>query len=368
MNGMLDKLLTVAALTAAGCAFAQPPQTPPATPFAQGYELGKDKFPAAYNAPARIDVNKSWDIFFTCSFIYWHADQEGMDIAFPTNATTGPYSVNTHVLQQPFEYKPGFKVGMGVDFDYDNWIGNLEYSWFRSTTATGWKAAPPDSRGTTYLWALSDWYYYGATNAYATDLYSKWNLKMDLLDATLSRPFYQGTKLTILPFGGLRAAWMRQMLHIKANEYLIAAPNPIVSKTLSNSWALGPRVGCQCHWLLGWGFRFEGDVAGSLLYTRYTTLAHREDDPAAAGTILYSADSNDSSVLRPMGDMEIGLGYGTYLNRQTYHFDLLATYDFNVMWGQNMMRELVNAFVFGETSEAGDLHLHGLTITARLDF
>ena len=361
-------LSSVAALIVGSSAFAQQVQPPcpaaqTASAFEQGYAINKDKFPAAYNAPARIEVNKSWDVFLTGSFIYWKADQDSMDLAYPT--TTTLQGLNASFKQQKTEYKPGFKLALGYDFDFDNWVGDVEYTWFRSTTSTGWLPAPADARGGTPIWVIGDWVYAVAAQYQALDILSQWKLKIDIVDGTMSRPFYQGRKLTVLPFGGLRAAMIRQNLHLSAN---IIAATPITSVTQSNSWAIGPRAGMQAHWLVGWGFRMEGDIAGSLLYTKYTKVAHREDDSTAVSVPFYSANFKDYVALRPMADLSLGMGWGSYFDRQNYHFDLLATYDFNVMWGQNMMRNLVNAYNYGATSDAGDLHLQGFTLTARFDF
>ena len=68
-----------------------------------------------------------------------------------------------------------------------------------------------------------------------------------------------------------------------------------------------------------------------------------------------------------MADMSIGLGWGSYFACQDYHFDLLAPYDFNVMWGQNMMRQLVSSYSY-TVGAPGDLQIQGLTVTARFDF
>ena len=364
MNVNFTKLISSAAavLAVGSSAYAQQKScapTPAPCCFEQGYEICNDKFPAAYNASARIDVQCSWDFFATASFIYWHADQESMDLAFPYDVTGFPH--HDEILVQKFEYKPGFKVGLGMDFDHDNWVGFVEYTWFHQETSLGTADAPAGRS-----WAMTSWY--NNFLDHISTVKSEWKANLEILDATLSRPYYQGRKLTILPFAGLRGAWIRQNLRIEATSTEQGMTvNPIVSHNRSQSWAVGPRAGLQAHWLLGWGFRMEGDVSGSLLYTRYTKVSHIED--AGTGSSLGSLSYHDYNTLRPMADMGIGFGWGSYFDRQNYHFDLLATYDFNVMWGQNMMRQVTN-IVNGHltSSAAGDLHLQGLTVTARFDF
>jgi hypothetical protein len=389
MNVSFTKLISsAAAVLAASSAFAQTkaiPSCPAAPSFEQGYGVSSDKFPAAYNAAARVDTQNSWNIFTTASFLYWYADQEGMDYAIPTTANPGTQPFyNASALIHHFEFKPGFQVGLGMNFDFDNWVGLVEYTWFHQSTLTQSGLAPADTRGGTPIWGLMDWFIPNAggappppTNyAYARDFSSKWRANFDIIDATLCRPSYQGRKLTILPFGGLRAAWIRQNIRVAANVYDPAGVgttflfwDPLISHNRSKSWAVGPRAGFQGHWLLGYGFRMEGDVSGSILFTRYVSVTHREDSyTSMLPNTLYWTRFADYNTIRPMADLKVGLGWGSYFSRQNYHIDFLATYDFSVLWGQNMIRPLISSSVSTHTFEALDLHLQGLTATARLDF
>ncbi len=355
MNANFNQLIGSAAMIFAmsSTTFAQTNSCPPKKPapccYEQGYGLCDDKIPPAYNGAARFDVQCAWDFFMTGSFIYWHADQEGMDLAYPEDLGTG-YPLNDQIEIQKFEFKPGFKVGLGMNFEYDNWVGALEYTWFRQQTQTS-KTAPSGRH-----WQMTDWYATGG-GIIATSFDSKWRTHFDVLDATMSRPYYQSRKITITPFGGMRAAWIRQSLYIKA---IFPGDRPWISDNHSHCWSVGPRAGLQAHWLLGAGFRMEGDFSGSLLFTRFTEVSHKE--------YRCSLKYRDYNSLRPMTDMSVGLGWGSYFDHQNYHLDFLAAYDFNVMWGQNMMRSLVGTLNDGTTSEAANLHLQGLTATARFDF
>ncbi len=367
MNVNFTKLISSAAavLAVGSSAFAQSKTCPPTpsccTPSPvqpePGYELCGDKFPAAYNAAARFDVQCSWDVFATASFLYWYANQDAMGLAYPYPADSSDYSPTggTAVIQE-FSYNPGFKVGLGADFDHDNWVGFVEYTWFHQQTKT-----ENINAGAGNMFSMSDWFY----NLYdVTSFSSKWRSNLDILDATLSRPFYQGRSLTVLPFGGLRGAWIRQNLRMDASSVLLG---DVQSHNKSNSWAVGPRAGMQAHWLIGSGFRIEGDAAGSLLYTRFTNVGHRQDS-GTGGDIdtLYMPD--DLNTVNPTFDMGLGLGWGSYFDRQSYHFDLLANYDFNVFFGQNVMRTLVNTDNAYAEAATGSLYLQGLTVTARFDF
>ena len=350
-------------------------------PFEHGFPLEADKYPASFNASGRIEVQTSWDFFTTGSFIYWYAEQEGMDLGTYTavNGSGLILSPNNAKMQvQNFEYKPGFKFGLGMNFNNDNWVGFFEYTQLRSSTHT-FLTPPDDARGTPVLGPIL-WFYassgYLATGGinyssiYASSLNSSWHLKLDIFDATLSRPYYQGRKLTVTPFGGMRGALIRQNLRIDSMLlYGAGSSSNAVSHNHSHCWSVGPRAGLQAHWLLSWGLRLEGDLAGSALYTQYTTVAMRSDATPSNPTVGdASVRYKNYGTIRPMTEMNLGMGWGSYFDRQNYCFDLLATYDFNVMWNQNMIRALQNTENTLSSSNAPDLYIQGLTLTARLDF
>ena len=339
-----------------------------------------DHYSAAYNAPARIEVKKYWGFFLSGSFLYWAAEQDAMELAVNTTYVGGSYQnipSNGQFAVPNFDYKPGYKFALGIDFDYDQWVGLIEYTWFHQQSTSSFGPPPADVLGGTSLWRLTDWFAHsdlstGNIYSFAGDFHSKWRSNIDLVDMTLSRPFYQGRQLTINPFGGLRIASIRQNLKVVATQFTGTPPapvawNPLVSHNHSNSWGVGARAGLDGHWILGWGFRFEGDIAGSLLYNRFQSIAHREDTSDATNLTL-SGRLDEVNTFRPMADMKIGMGWGSYYFQQKYHFDLLATYDFSVMWGQNMMRYLTNELYQEIVASPGDLSIQGLTLTARFDF
>jgi hypothetical protein len=348
-------------------------------PFEQGYELCPSQYPRAFNAPAAIDLDAQWDLFINASFIYWHADQDYMDVATnavfnPTPNADGNFTAiaptSSHVAYQDFRYKPGFKVGLGFNTNYDDWVASLDYTWLHETTHTH-RNAPSDPAGTG-VWIQNGWFTgIDADNTVmqASALTSNWKLHIDMLDLSMSRPFYQGTALTILPYGGLRTLWIKQTFNV--NLFSQAAPSaaPWHSHNSSRSWALGPYGGFNTHWILGGGFRFEGTTGASILYTRYTKVRHSENDQGFPNATPFVGSIKSYGALRPILEAGMGFGWGSYFCSQSYHLDLSARYDFMIAWNQNMMRYLVGTLGHsGDVNPIGDLNLHGLTVNARFDF
>jgi len=368
MNSFTKSICIVAFLMGFGAnAFAQnknnpcPPANCPCPPrFEQGMELC-NTYPAAYNAPARIDLDGCWwDLDVYASFIYWHVSQESMDLPVLSLTTTG---APVGVVFQPFDYKPGFKVGIGSELGHDNWTWFAEYTRLHQTTTFSSTLAPG------FLWAQNSWFAPEADEeTYApTNLTSSWKMNFDMVDLDFSRPYYQGTYLTISPYGGLRGLWITEAVSIATNpgEASVSSTN-----IRSHCWSVGPLAGVCSHWLMGSGFRFEGKASGSLLFTRYTKLAVDEFFSAiATADVAVSANpiTQNYDVLRPAMELGIGIGWGTYLNCGKWYIDLSASYDFLHFWGQNMPRYYATV-VQGASITADSLQMHGLTTTARVDF
>ncbi len=375
---LLFSLLSISYVLAKDC--CPPPPCPP-TPckpcppvcFERGYPNEQCCFPSGYNEPADFELDPcAWDVWFDASFTYWDAEQEGMDLAVSSTelGTILLSPIDGSFLFQDRSFKPGFKVGVGMDLGRDHWSGSLEYTWFRSKTST--LGVPPvDARGGTAVWIFSNWFN-RQSNTAAVSMVSTWHLSLDILDAQLSRPYYQGTHLIIAPFGGMRGQWIRQKLNIFADIFTSSTVTPPLDATSSNhshSWAVGPRLGALAKWHLGWGIRFEGDVSGNLLFTRYTNVRHNQTptttqiNASAIGGKFQSYD-----CLRAGYEMNLGIGWGRYFDCRNYHFDLLASYDFQVFFNQNIMRQLADTIADGTGHSPSNLYLQGLTVRAQFDF
>jgi hypothetical protein len=296
--------------------------------------------------------------------------QEGLNIGVNTIARETP--INGHILVQEQSYKPGFKIGLGMDLGHDDWSTYAEYTWFRSKTSKT-STAPADTRVGTPVFALDTWMVAANEETVnARTVSSKWRLNMDLVDLGIMRPFYEGTHLIMAPFGGVRGQFIRQDFSLTAQglDQLTTAVPSVKATHKSHSWAVGPRAGCLAKWHLGWGVRFEGDVAASLLYTRYTKVSYSQNQALAANAALAGPGSrlHNYNCLRAVNEMNMGIGWGSYVGCRNYHLDLLLSYDFQVYWNQNMMRELVDATFEKTGSAASNLYLQGLTVKAQFDF
>lgn len=384
------KLFSCAALFLTSAAFAAPrfcaPKPEPKPCPLQGEPLTCDSRDA-YNAPAAIDLQlcDETHVFIDASFTYWYAGEEGMHIASNgvLSAPTVYFPEKLKTVFQSSDYKPGFKVGIGI-VTHHEWVLHAEYTWYRGTNKTN-TGAPPASQSLTAgtatalsgtpVWVVDDWFLQGTTVGQAlsgSNVSSRWKLAMDLIDLTIGRPFYQGTHVVISPFGGLRSALIRQKMDVAFTEnpsLYPLNPQPINSRNSSNSWSIGPRFGMDIDIVFNGGFRFAGELAASLLYTQYTKVKHKED--AAASTFnqgSLNASWSNYNCLRPVAELGLGIGWGQYFGDNKCHIDFSLDYDFSLFWEQNMMRRLLDDTLTGTGPSSSNLYFHGLTLTGRFDF
>ena len=333
----------------------------------RGHEVSADQMGAGYNQSAAISLSGEWDWFLQASFIYWHASQENMSLGFTTQ-TTGGQEQNPfpgHMVYQDFKYRPGFKVATGFDTKFDDWSFFAEYTWYHHNTHT---TKSEDSGLGIDIGNLTP-----NNNDVMSKISSEWELKVDILDVAVSRPYYQGTRLTVNPVVGLRAMWIHQEWEQDVTPLnLTAGPSPTTKGDLeleSKSWGLGPRFGFYSNWHLGGGFSVIGNAFASVLYTRYTHLTQTQDQ-LDAGKTPVRVTNGTHGYLRPQIETNLGLGWGQYIYGHDYHIGFAATYDFNVFFNENMLRSFADGTVAstGSMSTPGNLYLHGLTLTGRFDF
>ena len=342
MNKNFAQLILSAAVISAMHvhASAQRPQqkTNPPSPFEQGSSVSENRFPAAYNAKAALSVQQGWDFFFTGSFTYWYVNEIGFDLGYTRYATPYEYRYQNNT------FSPGFKAGLGMNFNYDGWMGFAEYTWLRNHTTS--KASFPGEFFGSSLLTFNP-------RGYSTSR----RIHLDLIDVTLSRPLYQGRDLTVLPSFGLRTAWIRQAFRATTSGTYMTG----VIHAQSRAWFIGPNAGIAAHWLLNYGLRLQGDLGGALLYEEPRSTYRVTGDQSIFDTM-------SQHTLTPVLDLSLGFGWGTYLSHQKSHLDLVATYDFMNWWEQNFLRATSDNTQSSIGAEPGDLQINGLTVTARFDF
>jgi hypothetical protein len=332
----------------------------------------------AYNAPKFYDIKCCWDMFITGSFVYMQAKEENLEFVqtfqdSPITVSNGTQINNYSSLS--FDYKPAFKVGLGFTLGCDNWDFYTEYFRYHADVGNGSfsQVADEDTSLTAFLYlspiaveslpTLSN-------GIYSIDSNTKWRLEMDIVDFNLRRRYFVGKCLTMQTTIGVQAAWIDQKqttnYDISKGEKNLLTEEFYNIVNSSCSWGVGAKAALDTEWLFCGSFRLFSNTSLAVLYTDYDSIKNKS-------SYIQNESSKDVSYsrslcyLRPNANISLGLGWGDYWCCNDWYFDLSAAYEFRVYWNQNVLPQ-VNIGAFDPTGLYGDLYLHGLVITARLDF
>ena len=341
----------------------------------------------------------------------WQAREDNLELGVASNGNPGlgggpflpitfaapvtNFTTTGTVVNSDFSWGPGFQLGVGLNLDYDNWDAYAEYTWFHKRSNTSYPVvdcdceipANTDSIFPTRMMPVGITATADTGKGYSTASQT-WQVKLDFVDVSLARNYYLGTKLSVRPFFGARGAWIRQTLSTSFNTQGLDTGaaivfDPTLSATHSansRSWGIGPRAGFESNWMLGYGVRLIGDLSADILYTRYdvkntSTITTNYVVPPivapfvpATGTGTGTVTQRHIDMLRPHMDFEMGFGWGSYFDNSNWHVDVLATYGYQVFWDQNMFRMFTDGATARSLNANGNLYVHGLTLTARVDF
>lgn len=333
-----------------------------------------------YNCPDSLDIKCSWDIGLYGAFLYFQAKEEGLETAIVTEIDPEPKTVETQVVDMNFKYKPAFRVGFSANFCNDNWVLYAEYLWYHTTNAN--TSFSIDAELNSILQVNNYWggFVNGSFDQLSStkrcdcyDAEGSWKIDLDIVDLQLARKYYVGQCLTFMPHIGLRALWMDQKYKAEyfCLDFSLLNESILLNSTSSfSSWAIGARGGIDTNWNFCAGIRFFGNTNLSILYTDYDSIKSDSDALITTATDQFQAKgsfSTDACFLRPETDIALGVGWGDYFCCNSFYFDMAFAYEFHVFWDQNM---LPNSGDYSTIPSAlrGNLYLHGLSITARLDF
>jgi hypothetical protein len=336
-----------------------------------GYNSGEmvkaGQLPGAYNQSATYMCDNGWDVYVTGDYLYWKWQQDTFQIGTLVSQTTGDSDGfgNANAVFQDPSYKSGFQVGLGFNMHgMDDWNLYAEYTWYKNTShatttgssTTGLVLPSGAFRGDQHLVAEA---------ALDTTLSTEAKMNFSALDFLLARPFYFGKKLTANFSAGLTALWITQKLTASTSAGTTDLVSDLAMASSSyarqTSWGLGPKFGLDSNWLLGYGLKVMANVSASVLYTRYMTNVNSTTTVGTATATGNSVGLDNYGTLRPVTEMFLGLGWGSYFCDNGFHFDLSVGYDFNVYWNYNMAYAT-------STQSVGSMYLHGMNIRARFDF
>ncbi len=327
----------------------------------QTFLFGVEPILLGFSQDARIEPRDSSDISVNFSFNEYFASQDEMEVGYAGNTADLFYPVyqvpQGEVLRLGNNYRPGFQVGFKSALPIDHWIFGGDYLWYRGHAAT-----KHYHHGTDYYMSPL---FVSPYNLVLSSIAADWYLALDLVDFFLTRPYYEGKRVTVEPLLGIKVGSIRQNLDVHA-DVLEGDWETQEVTARSRALGIGPKLGCQSNYLLGKGFALFGDLAATFFYSRYTKNRIRYDN---YGEYSNSLKENGYSALRPIMEAGMGLswkgyfglGSGSYNWHKTFYMSLSCAYNFSLFFSQNVSRGLIQTANKGQ-STPGNLYLQGFSV------
>jgi len=302
-----------------------------------------------YNHQAKILTRNTWDFSLAGSFIYWKSKLDGLDIAYkPASPSIGNEG---HMAYFNFGYEPGYQISLGAFPSYDNWELFFNFTRFTSTrhkSVTAWSD--------TYIypsWITLD------QNIVSAD--GTWDFLMNMIDASVLRSAYVGTKLTCKPTFGIRFARFKHRLKVAYLSY-----EQSESKAWEDTFVLGPRIGANTSYLFPYNFRFFTNAFGSIAYQYFKSKFKEQNIILPCSLCSHVKDR--TGVICPNMDLNMGIGWSAYVDDHGFNIDLKASYDYHLFFDQNRMRALKDSLVDLSDGSKGNLYLQGLSLSLSILF
>ncbi len=372
-----------------------PPQQPPPS---QGLLAPARPCPHSGPPPGK---DSQRGIYVTASMLLWQSKLWGLEFAeksyIPTNLGTASISFDEKTFVPDFAWKPGFKLDLGYELGKDGWDLNSRWTYYHGVF-TDLKREfdsqiDPAGIGITPLW------YYpflrsqvGSTQDPVRYSFgeSDWKFNFNSIDLELGRYFFVSKSLPFRLTIGAKGAWLRQsyQVHYQNGTTLttfgIIQASPGTESQLlqsrfafgQHSWGLGPRMSFDSKWPIRWGFNLIANGGFSLLYSFFKTTTEFNNvslqNPSGPSTVLNQnlQRTEKFELLSPVLETQLGIDWGTCFGKTNpWAFNLLLAYEAQYWWSQNHVRRNYTASSPGTTFDGrGDLQMHGLTTTLRLDF
>ncbi|MGB7128435.1 MAG: Lpg1974 family pore-forming outer membrane protein [Candidatus Rhabdochlamydia sp.] len=293
------------------------------------------------NPPGMPLARNGWDFQISADALLWQLQEDGLIYAIESTPLTLPVG-NDRVKQK---YNWGFRVGLDYTLPHDNW--DIAATWTHlinnrhgnATAATGNVLRKPGL-------ILS------STAVGFTTASAKYHNRLEQISLNTGREFFISKWVTLRPFFGLRADWLRQRLRV---SYSGIATNPTgiqASQRRVKWWGIGIESGLNTQWSFCGGFSLYGNVAGAIEYGLTKQTINE------SGIVAYSF-KDSYHICRPIIDLQLGLGWDYNSCNDCFHFGLKLGWENHVYFNQSL---------FFSSAPLGDLTYQGWTLHANFDF
>lgn len=312
-----------------------------------------------------------WGIVLSGDYLHWKAAESGLSYALNAkNITQGStnFRAAEGVRGNPSKIHPGYhsgyRLGLDIELPRDEW--DLQATWTRYQSH--------DDESVKANGKLL-WIYYLNPNQglfVCDSAKANWELNFNVLDTVLGHSFFVAKYLSLRPSFGFRSSWIEQELNIHYINVSDFTTNygTFRSRNQNNFVGYGMVAGLQSLWPLKWGFNLFGNVAASLLWSRFKLNQFERNPDHTPRTHL----SDRLYLTTPTIEMMGGLKWLWHFNKNRVYLDIHAGWEEQVWFKQNQLNLFLNHTVIQGNAigkarnQQQNLTLSGWTIGAQLGF
>jgi hypothetical protein len=276
--------------------------------------------------------------------LYWQL-REGSDENWSQFITpTGPEQSVT-LFDAPFQWNPGFRLGLGYDARAEAWDTVLYYTNYTTE-------AKNHASGDIYSAYLGNYFANNTTGAHFGPTYSsasiRWDFSFQTIDLELGRKFKTDHLLMLRPFVALKTAFIDQEIHTHwYGPKSISSFSTATEKLENNYWGIGPALGLDTTWQLyhssRQAFNLIGNISGAIMWGQWSF----SDEYQNTTPVTIKVHSSDIVGASTMARGILGLEWNKHFSeidlnlRLAYEaqvwFDQLQYYNYNMGRLDNLM-------------------------------
>lgn len=312
-------------------------------------------FESSENATARPDIlGKDW--FGYLDLLLWKAKVAGTEFAYSNDHYSVDQPIQGRSKECKFDWNWGFRVGVGRNFQHDQWSASLDFTYFKSsgnarltggTTSAVIPLKGPFSQPS-----------HIAKSSIKNTLFN--------VDANLYRHYFISAALSVKPIIGLKNSWISLKQIVWYNDGEDLGFNTAQTLDKNKMWGIGPKIGVDTTWYLKNGMHVFGLFSGSLLYSYFDVYQDSNVTPSDA-LDLYMVEQKHRFI--PTLQVSLGLGYSRYLRDKQNYLVVRLGYETSYYYRANQtlsLQEFNNTFRFTNISD--DISMYGVTLSAKLYF
>ena len=266
----------------------------------------------------------------------------------------GPVAKNQQVqlLDVPFKWNPGFRIGIGYDAKENPWNILLYYTWYK-TQGTSQASTTTDEIHSAFLgnFYANNTDGAGLSGPFYHQAGLQWDILFNTLDLEFGRNINIQQLLNIRPFLGIKAGLINQAINTSwqtpfTKDALSGAITPITTfssateDVTNNFKGIGPSAGLDTTWHLfetsKHSFNLIGNASGAILWGAWTLTDVYHNNTPLSSTIMNDSLSTAASMARGYlgvewtgvfmnSDLNFRLGYEgqVWFNQMRYYsFDM----------------------------------------------